>query len=257
MSMACSTKLLYLSDMSLLTATARILAVDSVAKSVCLDQSPFYPQGGGQASDTGTLTCRESAIQVTAVKKDPATGNVWHFIPAFVDFDALVGAEIHCSVDPVTRDLNSRCHSAGHLLDHAVEDLHLPLEVRSAYHFLSGPYVEYAFVDDSIELTPQYLKYLQEKLQDAGNKIVADSIPVTVYNGKVTDLSAWRQNLLPEAVKLSGAVRLVKFERPGYDPVPCSGTHVTNSALIKPIVVRKISLNKEKRTIRVSYIIQQ
>lgn len=250
-----STSLLYLRNMSLLTSPARILAVDAAAKSVILDQSPFYPQGGGQASDTGTLTRGSSSFQVTAVKKEPTTGNVLHFLSSVAELSA--GDEVNCSVDPVTRDLNSRCHSAGHLLDHAVEDLQLPLEVRSAYHFLTGPYVEYAFVDDSIQLTPEYLKELQAKLQEAGNKIVEAAIPVTVYNGFVSDLSPWRQDLLPEAVKLSGEVRLVKFEKQGYEPVPCSGTHVTSSALIKPIVVRKISLNKEKRTIRVSYIIQQ
>lgn len=249
------TSLLYLKDMSLLTAPARILAIDPTSISVILDQSPFYPQGGGQASDKGTLTFGSTALQVTAVKKDPATGAIAHFLSS-VD-NLSTGLEVLCSVDPLTRSLNTRCHSAGHLLDHAVEDLHLPLEVRSAYHFLTGPYVEYAFVDDSIDLTPEYLKELQGKLQDAANKIVAEGIPVTVYEDKVSELPGWRQDLIPEAVRLSGSVRLVKFEKQGYDPVPCSGTHVTNSSLIKPIVVKRISLNREKRTIRVSYIIQQ
>lgn len=249
-----TTTLLYLKEMSLLTSSARILAIDSSSKTVLLHQSPFYPQGGGQACDIGTLTLGPLSFEVTAVKKEPATGYILHFISSVADLAA--GDEVTCTVNSLTRDLNSRCHSAGHLLDHAVEDLQLPLEVRSAYHFLTGPYVEYAFIDDSILLTPDYLKSLQSSLQEAANKIVEAAIPVTVFNGLVSDLSPSRQNLLPEAVKLSGAVRLVKFEKQGYESVPCSGTHVTNSALIKPIVVRKISLNSVKRTIRVSYVIQ-
>ena len=256
--MSVSTKLLYLKDMSLRTSLARIVAVDPLSGSIVLDQSPFYPQGGGQASDKGTLSVGAISFDVAAVKKDPGTGNISHFISSSVhDWNSIAGAEVVCHVDPLTRDINSRCHSAGHLLDHAVEDLHLPLEVLSAYHFIAGPYVEYAFVDDSVELTPEYLKDLQGKLQETANKIVEESIPVTVYDGNVCDLPSWRQDLIPEAVRLSGSVRLVKFEKQGYDPVPCSGTHVTNSAQIKPIVVRKISLNREKRTIRVSYVIQQ
>lgn len=248
-----TTTLLYLQDMSILSAKARIISIDPVDKTVILDQSPFYPQGGGQPSDKGTLKVDESvAIEVTAVKKDPS-GNILHFLSTVEGLEC--DSEVSCQVDPLTRSLNSRSHSAGHLLDHAVEDLSLPLEVRSAYHFLPCPYVEYAFSDGSIVLSPEYLKSLQASLEIAANKIVDEATPVSVYTGKVSDLSTWRQNLLPETVKQSGSVRLVRFERSGLDPVPCSGTHVTNSAEIKKITVKKISLNKEKRTVRVTYLL--
>ena len=248
-----TTELLYLKDMSLLSSSAQIIAVDPLAKTIILDRTPFYPQGGGQPSDRGTLKSSSTTFEVTAVKKSPITGDILHFLNTV---DTLhPGQSVETHVDPETRSLHTRVHSAGHLLDHAVEDLAFPFEVRSAYHFLPSPYVEYAIVDLSIDISPEYLKSLQFTLEKASNSIVNEAIPVEVYNSSVSDLSPWRQNLLPEAVKQSGTVRLVKFDRAGLNPVPCSGTHVTNSSQIKPIRIKKISVNKEKRTIRVTYVL--
>jgi alanyl-tRNA synthetase len=248
------TKLLYLLDVACLKASARITSLLPEIKAITLDQTPFYAQGGGQPSDKGTISVKERTFAVTAVKKD-AEGNILHFLHDDAEGFLQVGEEVECSVDPTIRDLNTRAHSAGHLLDHAVEDLKLPFEVRGAFHFLPGPYVEYAIVDDSIVLDQAYLSALKESLKTAANAIVAEAMPVQVYSGSVNDLSEWRQGLLPAAVKESGSVRLVRFCREGLLPVPCSGTHVTDSALIKPICIKKISHDKEKRTIRVTYLL--
>lgn len=249
------TTLLYLNDMSIREAAAKVVHYDSAANVVILDQSPFYPQGGGQPSDKGTLKFRDFEASVSAVKKDPQ-GRVLHYLTAVEGgFGCEPGQEVHCTVDGTTRDLNSRAHSGGHLLDHAIEDLKLPLEVGGAFHFLPSPYVEYFVADDSIQLTPEFIADLQAKLEIAANAIVKEALPVTVYEGKVTDLPAWRQNLLPESVRLGGSVRLIRFEREGFEPVPCSGTHVTNSALIKPIKIKKIKVIQEKRSIRVTYLL--
>ena len=247
------TKLLYLQDMTLLKSSAHVLAVDSVTRTVILDQTPFYPQGGGQPSDKGTIIIRDycAVFEVTSVKKDRVTGNILHFLSS-VD-GIITGSEVKCEVDPVLRDLNMRSHSGGHLLDHAIEDLHLPLQVRSAYHFHPSPYVEYALTDPSIDLSTEYLKNLQSSLEVAANKLAQEAIPVIIYNGNVSELSDWRRNLLPDPVKQSGSVRLVRFDRAGLDPIPCSGTHVTNSSLIKSIAIKKISLNREKRKLWVVY----
>ncbi|TEB17259.1 hypothetical protein C9890_0524, partial [Perkinsus sp. BL_2016] len=65
------TKLLYLQDMTLLKSSARVLAVDSVTRTVILDHTPFYPQGGGQPSDKGTIIIGGgdcAVFEVTSVK---------------------------------------------------------------------------------------------------------------------------------------------------------------------------------------------
>lgn len=249
------TRLLYLDNMAMLQAPGRILSVHPEAKAVVLDQTPFYVQGGGQPSDKGALSIAGRTFSVEAVKM--VNGTVLHYLEPFDNVLLKAGEQVQCSVDPVVRDLNTRAHSAGHLLDHATEDLDLDFQVRGAYHFLPGPYVEYRIADERITIDQAFLAQLAEALQAVANKIVAEAIPVDVYIGNVHDLPTWRQELIPSTVRESGKVRLVRFCREGLEPIPCSGTHVSNSVQIRPISIKRISQDKkDKRTIRVSYLLQ-
>jgi Ser-tRNA(Ala) deacylase AlaX len=253
--MAC--ELLYLKDLSLLSCEAEISAVDADARKVLLTRTSFYPQGGGQQSDQGTLSLEDGRMfKVTAVKKD-AEGNPWHFVDGEVSGE-LVGKAISCQVDAEGRSRNSRSHSAGHVLDHAAEDLELPLEVRGAFHFLPSPYVEYEFVPCDTMVPKEKLPELAKKMEDTANAIIAASIPVRIYEGSVEELTEWRRFLLPPAVLEGGRCRLIKFEGPRYLPVPCSGTHVSNTADVLPIKVKKISqpYKDKPQFIRVVYTLQ-
>ena len=235
-----------------------VKAADKLKKRLVLDQTVFYPQSGGQQSDVGFLHGL-SKLQVTAVKKDPSDGQVWHYVSGDVEEEKWLDAEVECEIDENVRMLNSRSHSAGHALDHAAEDLNLPVEVRGACHFLPYPYVEYEYADaNQIPANKEAIEKLQKDLEEAANRIISANIEVTVYTGKVSELSEWRQALLPEPVLREGTVRLIKFCAPQYHPVPCSGTHVRNSSQIKPIKVRKISQPDKTRPgfIRVSYLLQ-
>lgn len=250
-------EVLYLQDMDLLTCSGTITQVDEDKRCVALDRTPFYPQGGGQQSDRGELIAPSWRVAVTAVKK-AADGVPWHHIEG-EDLNgdwwrSAVGTSVTCHVNAPARTLNSRSHSAGHLLDHAAEELKLPVTVKHAFHFLPCPYVEYEVVDESMSLDKEALERLVRQMEDKANEIVARGVAVTVYDGRVEELSEWRQALIPAAVRESGTVRLIKFD--GFEPVPCSGTHVKNSAHIRPIKVKKIGLpHKDQRVIRVVYLL--
>src|SRR3989344_7045283 len=60
------TKLLYLQDSYLKQATAKVAAVDTKDNQtgLILDQTIFYPQGGGQPADHGTITGPSGQLQV-------------------------------------------------------------------------------------------------------------------------------------------------------------------------------------------------
>ncbi len=252
------TKLLYLQDidMSLLKASATITAIFPSLKAIELDQTPFYPQGCGQPSDKGSISLPSGQVlAVTSVKKDP-TGTILHYLLDSFDETVLkVGAQVECEVDVALRDLNTRAHSAGHILDHAVEDLKLPFRAGGGCHFLPGPYVEYTILDEAITIDQVYLTALKETLKEAANKLVAEDLPVQVHTESIDDDSERRLGPLPAACKESGMIRIVRFCRDGLIPIPCSGTHVTKSSEIKPISIKKISQYKEKRTIRVTYLL--
>ena len=73
------TDLLYLRDAELREFDATVTAVDADGGRVALDRTAFYPTGGGQPHDTGTL----GGAAVTDVRKGPgrdeaAGDDVWH-----------------------------------------------------------------------------------------------------------------------------------------------------------------------------------
>ena len=202
-----SSVLLYLNDLDLLACDATVMEVDEAGKRLLLDQTPFYPQGGGQQSDKGLIQVANGGLCLTvvSVKKDPATGQVWHAVSESVSAEDLRGVQVHCQVDAKARHDNSRSHSAGHALDHGIEDLQLPLEVRGACHFLPNPYVEYEFAEGCTAIpAKEDLPGLARQLEDAANAIIARNVPITIYDGTVAELAPWRQALLPEAVRASG-----------------------------------------------------
>ena len=110
-----STELLYLRDAYLTEFDATI--VDAREGAVALDRTAFYPTGGGQPHDTGTLDGRA----VVDVRKEGEL--VWHsFDPdaaqdtAHDDGRFAIGSAVHGVVDWDRRHRLMRTHSALHVL---------------------------------------------------------------------------------------------------------------------------------------------
>ncbi len=85
---------------------AKVLAVEGEA--VILDQTYFYPEGGGQEADHGTIADRE----VYDVQKVGQT--VLHFVRG--DTSSLVGTRVACAIDGERRDALMRNHTATHIV---------------------------------------------------------------------------------------------------------------------------------------------
>jgi len=85
---------------------AKVLAVEGEA--VVLDQTYFYPEGGGQEADHGTIGDRE----VYDVEKVGPT--VLHFVRG--DASSLVGARVACAIDGERREALMRNHTATHIV---------------------------------------------------------------------------------------------------------------------------------------------
>eukprot|EP01069_Polyplicarium_translucidae_P001418 Polyplicarium_translucidae@DN1655_c0_g1_i2.p2 len=115
-----------------------------------LSSTIFYPQSGGQPSDTGSLVFESGTV--FRVKK-AVLGRLDGVVSIHGELDGPVppaGTPIaRQDVDEVPRKLNTRLHSGGHLLDAAVERLGLEWEPGRGYHFPDGPYNEY-FVKDIV-----------------------------------------------------------------------------------------------------------
>ena len=90
------TELLYQTDSYLKEFDATVTGVDPEARTVVLDQSAFYPGGGGQPSDIGQLTVGNAAYPVTKVKKQGT--DVLHFLGGDLPLPE-VGVQVHGQID--------------------------------------------------------------------------------------------------------------------------------------------------------------
>ena len=144
------TKLLYLEDFNLFVTEARVLEViqENAKDIVLLDQTIFYPQGGGQPYDTGVIENASGKFSVEEVRF--VEGIVKH-VGKFESGNFSVGEIVKCVIDEARRALYSRIHSAGHVVDMAITALNLNWVPGKGYHFPEGPYVEYAGSLDGLD----------------------------------------------------------------------------------------------------------
>src|SRR5262249_40985166 len=128
------TRLLYLEDAQAIESDAKVAAVDvrDGLIGVVLDQTPFYPKGGGQPSDVGCLSTFDRRMQVQSVTYAPDP-RVVHW--GRMDTGALnVGDTVVAAVDPVFRKRSSRIHSAGEIICAGVFELGKRWKVTAASH---------------------------------------------------------------------------------------------------------------------------
>jgi len=113
------TKQLYLDDSYLKEMDTKVLEVKSEGEGrwrLLLDQTVFYPMGGGQPTDQGKLSSSQWSADVYMVMmKD---GEIWHYVnsPAIPE----QGAILHGIINWDRRYKNMRVHSAGHVVDFAM-----------------------------------------------------------------------------------------------------------------------------------------
>jgi Ser-tRNA(Ala) deacylase AlaX len=224
------TNLIYLNDTYLFEGLAQIVKIfEHESQTVLiLDQTIFYPQGGGQPSDIGFIINQNGKFEVTKTVFEPS-GQVWH-LGNFISGNFEISETVKLEIDKEKRVLNSKNHSAGHLIDLAIESLNLNLEPAKGYHFPVGAYVEYSG-DLNIENT-KFAEILEQKV----NEIIQENpkISFEMTNSK-------HESGKPE--------RIMHVE--GYKSCPCGGTHIKNLAEIGQITIKKVK--KNKGNIRISY----
>ncbi|KAF5736983.1 alanine--tRNA ligase cytoplasmic [Tripterygium wilfordii] len=146
------TKLEYYEDVWKLQSKATLLFFfkgDDGRRALILDSTIFHPQGGGQPADTGFITIVDLNLKFTVQDVRSKDGIVFHYgfiegAPEESESKFEVGKEVLLNVDESRRKLNSRLHSAGHLLDACMQHVGLAhMEPGKGYHFPDGPFVEY------------------------------------------------------------------------------------------------------------------
>ena len=234
------TKLLYLEDWNQLTGSATVTEVKTYQDkpAIVLDQTIFYPQGGGQPYDLGTITGQGGSFRVDEVRFD--SGIVYHI--GQLTGTLTAGETVACAVDADRRRLHCRLHSAGHVVDMAVLALNLNWVPGKGYHFPNGPYVEYAGSLEGLDK-----EKLKADIETWCNKFIAEARPTKLIfmpKEKMHEVCHHVPDYLPEGKP----ARVVMY---GDFGVPCGGTHVNNLTEIGAMTIRKLKMEKE--AIRVAY----
>ncbi len=224
-------------------SSAQVVSVETHDERVCviLDQTIFYPQGGGQACDQGKMIAGDVVFAVQDVRF--VDGFVRHY-GAFDTGSFSVGAKVECRIDAARRRLNSRLHSAGHMLDEAVKNLGYGWTPTKGNHFPGQMAVEYAG-----ELADG--EAARAAIEAEANRLIQNAHPICAQMANVADLPTLA-DYVPPNLPDNKPVRIVNMG--GAKSTPCGGTHVPTTADIGKLVIRYVKA--KKGSIKVSYDVE-
>ena len=219
------TELLYQDDSYIHTFDATIIAVDHDNHGVVLDRTAFFPGGGGQPADFGTLATKNEAFSVKRVKR-------------------IDGKLVHLIEDDSLPELNSQVQ--GHI---NWENRYKLMRTHTAMHILCGV----IFRDYGASVTGGNMEVLKGRMDfefESMHRDLVDEININInaevknarpvsWRGlpreeafKIPDLIRTKINLLPKGIK---QVRVVEIE--GLDLQADGGTHVRNTSEVGAIRV--------------------
>ncbi|MBI4738007.1 alanyl-tRNA editing protein [Candidatus Woesearchaeota archaeon] len=208
---------------------------------VVLDKTLFYPTGGGQPTDVGTIRAASGEYNVLNAKK------AGQDVEIQLDREGLSqGERITGSVDWNRRHTLMRYHTACHIFSAVVH------EATGALITGNQIEAERARVDFDLE------KFDREQIttfESKTNELIDRGIPVTIKN--ISKEEAFQipsvfklKNILPPSIE---TIRIIDI--PGCDTQACGGTHVRNTSEIKGVQVTKID-NKGKNNRRIYFVLK-
>ncbi|RYN58797.1 hypothetical protein AA0118_g7090 [Alternaria tenuissima] len=211
----------------------------------------FHAQGGGQPSDTGTISAGSTTFHVHQVRKvDPTILHMGVFSsPSEKQFEGKVDAEQNIDVEK--RRLHSRIHTAGHVIGLAAAHLRAAGSIApdvvdgKASHYPGAAFVEF------LGLIPSDKK---AEIQARVDEMVAADMDVKIH---FWDEEKAKKECTGVMETLKGdeedGVRVVEIGSEGS--YPCGGTHVQKLKECGKIVVRNIK--RQKGVTKVSYKVQE
>ncbi|KAI3987452.1 hypothetical protein MKX01_042456 [Papaver californicum] len=239
------TKLIYFQDMLTLQSKSSFISHfqgEDNRYALVLESTIFHPQGGGQPSDIGFISNEETDFKFIVDDVRLKDGLVLHYgcfeSSSGGEPELQKGQQVCLFVDEKRRILNSRLHSAGHLLDTCMQNVGLGnLEPTKGYHFPDGPFVEYKGMVPQNELQSK-----QKELELEANALISKGGKVFVAVLPYDEASELCGGSLPAYISKSSTPRVVKM---GNSPgCPCGGTHVSDIREIKNLKVTQIRVKK-------------
>jgi alanyl-tRNA synthetase len=227
------TERLYYSDSHLIEFEARVVDVtDRVSgwTAIVLDRTAFYPTGGGQPSDTGTL----NGVPVVECVDDGDNG-VLHVVKGAAP---ARGDVVRARIDWSRRLDHMQQHTGQHILSQALITL------------FNAPTRSFRVLDASCEIDVELNNPTSEVIERAvelANNVIWEDRAIAIRN--VTSGEAAELQLRKEPAR-DGDLRLIEIE--GFDLTPCGGTHAYRTGEVGMIAVR--SWERAKGLTRIDFV---
>ena len=205
---------------------------------IALDATVFYPEGGGQPSDRGTLTLPEGT-RLTVTDVHETEGVLWHRVDA-LPAGAVPGAAVQCAIDWEWRFDKMQQHTGEHILSGILHQMFGAENV--GFHIGT----EAVRMDTSVPISPEGL----QAAELAANRIVWQDVPVVVSYPTQQELAALVYRSKKE---IQGQVRIVTI--PGADICACCGTHTRTTGQVGQIKI--LAAENYKGGVRLSVVCGQ
>ncbi|MBQ1242212.1 MAG: alanyl-tRNA editing protein [Oscillospiraceae bacterium] len=223
------TKKLFYADPFLREFSATVLSCEEAKGgfAVTLDETAFYPEGGGQPTDFGTL----GGVAVTDVREKG--GVITHLCASPLS----VGEKVEGKIDFARRFDHMQQHSG----EHICSGLICARFSCDNVGFHMG--ADIVTIDFNADISWEELM----EIEAAANRYIYENHPIDInfYRGAALDAVEYRSKKA-----LEGDVRIVAF--PGADCCACCGTHVLTSAQVG--IVKFLSVQKFREGVRIELL---
>ena len=231
------TERIYYSDVYCARFTAQVLECRESKKGyeILLDRTAFYPEGGGQPGDDGSLTYMDQGeeVKVRVADTHEKGEEIWHYTDAAIP----AGSEVQGEINWDKRFGLMQSHSGEHIISGMVHEKYGYENV--GFHMGS----DCMTIDLSGELTMEELLEIERK----ANAYIWTDVPVQIRSYTEEEVKAVSYRSKKE---LHGEVRIVTF--PGADVCACCGTHVSHTGEIG--LVKILSVVKFRTGVRVELL---
>jgi misacylated tRNA(Ala) deacylase len=221
-----TTRLIYQTDSYIQTFTARVTGVDEDSHSIILDQTAFYPGGGGQPADSGLLAVGNLTYPVVRARK--SGDEIHHYLEGDLPLLAI-DSQVTGQIDWERRYQLMRTHTAMHILCGVIFRDYGASVTGGDMDPLAGR-MDFEFETMHKDLVQTIEAAINQEVINARN-IRVDILPRQVAF-QIPDLIRTKINLLPAGIE---QVRVVEIE--GLDLQADGGTHVKNTAEVGRIRV--------------------
>lgn len=179
------------------------------------DQTPFYPEGGGQIGDSGTLIHKQETITIFDTKKE---NNL--IVHLSTSLPVELNSKFEAKIDLNKQQHTAKNHSATHLLHNALREL-LGEHVEQKGSLVSDKGLRFDFSHFS-KVDDQQLSEIENKVNEA----ISSAIPMREYRQLDIDIAKQKGAMALFGEKYGKLVRVIEF---GPSVELCGGIHVDNT----------------------------